>query len=136
MSQRPVDKATWEKLRRKDRACVGIAAFWRGNQENGFNMTIENSPDSPVGELDAILEEIDACVLFWASMQPPPEPDDLIHYIARVAETKTKKQIEILHAVAMVAYLEEKGAIASDEFNGIIYMYRVGENTFEIERSG
>lgn len=111
-------KLPWEKLRRTDRRCVSIAGYWNNAGQDGLSLMIESTD---TGLLNDILEMLNTVILKLAELKPPKHV--MLNYLANMAQHHHEDETEKMWTLATIAYLEESGQLASDEYNGMLYMY-------------
>jgi hypothetical protein len=109
------------------RTCIYICGYWKNNQPNGLMIEVRE------GEIDEYAEAMDREIINFVEHNVSVE-----HCIAlldgmmdnRVMRSEITGQL----GLACIAYLEEMGAITSDEYNGTLYLYRYGDILTESRR--
>jgi len=125
------------KDRNKERACIAIQAFWHNEQPGGIMIGVEANLAEGQTSLDAEMEVLDQLVMHLAATQPTARDCD--EYLRHMAQQPCAHQpdtdpVSSFNIMATIAYAEEAGYIPSDEFNGMVYIYRIDEDGFFVDR--
>ena len=106
-------------LSKSRRRCIAIAGYWRNDQSDGLNITIEDHESG--GGLDEMLELLDRVVLTHA--EASPSLSQMLDCLKHQATQKSDDPVEKIFTLGMIAYMEESGILESDEYNGMLYIY-------------
>jgi hypothetical protein len=117
------------KDRNKDRACVSIQAYWHNDRPGGI---ILKATASRGKNLDAEMDALDVLVMKMAELQL--SASDCDEYLRHMAQQPERDNDTNFQVIATIAYAEEAGYLSSDEYNGMLYIYRQGDDEFYIDR--
>jgi hypothetical protein len=121
------------KDRSKGRACVSIQAFWRNDQPGGLMLEMKANVAHGQYSLDTEMELLDQMVIEFAKANPSAA--ECNKYLGRMAQQRPEHDYATsFQIMATIAYAEEAGHLPSDEYNGMLYVYRVDEDGFFIDR--
>lgn len=111
------------------RVCVSMMAFWRSDHPDGITVEV-----IPVGnaDLEAEMEALDLLLLKLEEARPTAEIWQ--KWFAQLLRNPKDSDMN-LQIMAAIAYGEEAGYFPSDEYNGMVYIYRAN-GKFSIERKG
>ena len=121
------------KDRSTKRACMSIQAFWRNKRPGGIMLEMKANVEQGQFSLDTEMELLDRLVLELARTRPSAA--DCNRYLRQMAQQRPENDYEAsFQIMATIAYAEEAGHLHSDEYNGMVYIYRVDEHGFFIDR--
>lgn len=136
----PLPPSKSSKDRSTTRACIAVQAFWHNDKPGGFAVGIE-APEQSEVSLDAEMEALDQIVMSLAQTKPSArDTDRYLRFMARQPGilhpdmNNVGHRITVFETMAAVAYAEEAGHLHSDEYNGMVYIYRIGEDGAFIDR--
>jgi hypothetical protein len=97
---------------------VGVAAFWRNDHEGGLSVYLGFSSGASEPFVGAVQR---AMTVYDAS----PNREPYLAWLAEVAPRKERlSKPEIFRAIASISWLEQRGHLVPDEFNGVIWLGR------------
>jgi hypothetical protein len=124
---------TMEKITKPPRGAVGvecrIAGFWRNDQPNGICIKVAPNPDpqlyaQSVAEIRLAAEAIDLLVADYIAADR--SQSDCLRILEAFAARGRDAVVPIPEAVqimATISYMEDRGWLVSDEFNGMQWFY-------------
>ncbi len=97
---------------------AGVAAFWRNDQDAGVSICLDFASGGGDAFADAVRQAM-------PSFDASATPERCMAWLAEVAGRKDQlSEVEILDVVACISWLEQRGDLLPDEFNGVIWFAR------------
>jgi hypothetical protein len=100
---------------------VGLAAFWRSETPDGLSISLDFRSGGGAEFASALRRSM-------AAYDANSTPEDCVAWLAAIAPHKAEGfSGDILQrAVATIDWLERRGHLRSDEFNGVVWIARCG----------
>lgn len=125
----PRPPAQHSKDRSRDRTCISIGAYWHNDQPGGIMLELNINRAAGQTSLETEMDTLDQLVIALAETQPSAKDiDEYLHYMAQ--QQPEKDPVDGFTVMATIAYAEEAGYLHSDEFNGMLYLYRIDADVF------